>query len=62
MVDPGTGGPHTAHTTNPVPFVSVGLPGRALRPGAALCDVAPTILETLNLEQPAEMTGRSLLT
>ena len=60
MVDPVTGGPHTAHTTNPVPFVALGTPIRAFRPGGALCDVAPTVLEPLGLEQPADMTGRSL--
>lgn len=60
MVDPATGGPHTAHTTNPVPLVALGTGRDRLRPGGALCDVAPTILELLNLEQPAEMTGRSL--
>ncbi len=60
MVDPVTGGPHTAHTTNPVPFVALGTPVRAWRSGGALCDVAPTVLELLGLEQPAEMTGRSL--
>ncbi|MES2125209.1 MAG: 2,3-bisphosphoglycerate-independent phosphoglycerate mutase [Gemmatimonadota bacterium] len=61
MIDPETGGPHTAHTTNPVPFLNVGDDARGLRPGGALCDVAPTILALLGLEQPAEMTGRSLL-
>jgi len=60
MVDPETGGPHTAHTTNPVPFVAVGTPYASLRSGGALCDVAPTILDLLGLEQPREMTGRSL--
>lgn len=60
MIDPVTGGPHTAHTTNPVPFVTVGTGTRSLRSGGALCDVAPTILELLALDQPAEMTGRSL--
>jgi len=60
MVDPATGGPHTAHTTNPVPLVAVGTPLRALRPGGALCDVAPTALQLLGVPQPAEMTGRSL--
>jgi 2,3-bisphosphoglycerate-independent phosphoglycerate mutase len=60
MVDPETGGPHTAHTTNPVPFVAVGTPFPALRTGGALCDVAPTILQLLGVEQPQEMTGRSL--
>ena len=61
MIDPDTGGPHTAHTTNPVPFLVVdsnGVPG--LRDGGALCDVGPTILGLLGLEQPSEMTGRDL--
>ncbi|HEY4319849.1 MAG TPA: 2,3-bisphosphoglycerate-independent phosphoglycerate mutase [Gemmatimonadales bacterium] len=61
MIDPVTGGPHTAHTTNPVPLLATGVGEHPLRPGGALCDVAPTILELLGLEQPAEMTGRSLL-
>ncbi len=61
MIDPVTGGPHTAHTTNPVPFLTVGDAVAGLRAGGALCDVAPTILALLGLEQPAEMTGRSLL-
>jgi 2,3-bisphosphoglycerate-independent phosphoglycerate mutase len=61
MLDPATGGPHTAHTTNPVPFVTVGTAGLALRSGGALCDVAPTVLALLGLQQPAEMTGRPLL-
>ncbi len=60
MIDPATGGPHTAHTTNPVPFVVVDDAGRALRAGGALCDVGPTILALLGLEQPSEMTGRDL--
>jgi 2,3-bisphosphoglycerate-independent phosphoglycerate mutase len=61
MIDPGTGGPHTAHTTNPVPLVVVDPAGdRALRGGGALCDVGPTILSMLGVEQPAEMTGRDL--
>jgi 2,3-bisphosphoglycerate-independent phosphoglycerate mutase len=51
--------PHTAHTTNPVPLVLT-LAGRSLRPGE-LRDLAPTTLELLGLEQPVEMTGRSLL-
>ncbi len=61
MIDPATGGPHTAHTTNPVPFVTFGIAGQSLRAHGALCDVAPTILALLGLEQPAEMTGRPLL-
>ncbi len=60
MIDPVTGGPHTAHTTNPVPFVAVGSNLKRLRAGGALCDVAPTILHLLGLEQPPEMTGRAL--
>ena len=61
MIDPATGGPHTAHTTNPVPFVIVqdGTP-RALREGGSLCDVGPTILGLMDLEQPREMTGKDL--
>jgi 2,3-bisphosphoglycerate-independent phosphoglycerate mutase len=62
MIDLTTGQPHTAHTTNPVPFhlideASVGL---RLREGAALEDVAPTILGLLGIEQPVDMTGRDL--
>jgi 2,3-bisphosphoglycerate-independent phosphoglycerate mutase len=61
MIDPATGGPHTAHTTNPVPFLVVdGAGPAALREGGALCDVGPTILGLLGLEQPSEMTGRDL--
>ncbi|HET9275177.1 MAG TPA: 2,3-bisphosphoglycerate-independent phosphoglycerate mutase [Gemmatimonadales bacterium] len=60
MVDPETGGPHTAHTTSPVPFVAVHADLPSLRGGGALCDVAPTVLRLLSLEQPAEMTGRPL--
>jgi 2,3-bisphosphoglycerate-independent phosphoglycerate mutase len=62
MVDPETGEPHTAHTTNPVPiwWVTRDPRGRALRDGG-LADVAPTVLELLGLPAPAEMTGRSLL-
>jgi 2,3-bisphosphoglycerate-independent phosphoglycerate mutase len=61
LIDPETGGPHTAHTTNPVPFVSVDWQQeQRLRSGGALCDVAPTILSMLGIEQPAEMTGVNL--
>ncbi|MGE5188568.1 MAG: 2,3-bisphosphoglycerate-independent phosphoglycerate mutase [Gemmatimonadota bacterium] len=62
MVDPETGGPHTAHTTDPVPFVYADPSGKgaALRPGRALSDVAPTILEMLGIPRPAEMTGTSI--
>jgi 2,3-bisphosphoglycerate-independent phosphoglycerate mutase len=62
MLEPD-GRPHTAHTTNPVPCLLVGAPGAlALRGGGVLGDVAPTVLALLGLEQPAVMTGRSLLT
>ena len=62
MVDPVTGGPHTAHTTNPVPVILVGGPaGASLRPGGRLADLAPTLLQLMGLEQPAEMTGVSLI-
>ena len=61
MIDPETGGPHTAHTTNPVPFVVVDPDGEhKLRKGRALCDVGPTILSMLGIERPAEMTGIDL--
>lgn len=62
MIDYDTGEPHTAHTTNPVPFILVddALKGSRLREGG-LADVAPTILDLMKLEQPSEMTGRSLI-
>ena len=60
MVDPDTGGPHTAHTTNPVPFVAVRAGRGSLRSGGALCDVGPTVLNLLGLAPPPEMTGRDL--
>jgi 2,3-bisphosphoglycerate-independent phosphoglycerate mutase len=61
LIDPETGGPHTAHTTNPVPFVVVDWEQeQRLRPNGALCDVAPTILSMLGVEQPPEMTGVNL--
>ncbi|MCZ6915169.1 MAG: 2,3-bisphosphoglycerate-independent phosphoglycerate mutase [Gemmatimonadetes bacterium] len=61
MVDPDTGSPHTAHTTNPVPLVLLGDEGtRGLRQGGALCDIGPTVLSLLGLEPPCEMTGRDL--
>lgn len=63
MVDPVTGGPHTAHTTNPVPVILVGGPvGAHLREGGRLSDVAPTVLELMGVPQPPEMTGQSLIT
>jgi 2,3-bisphosphoglycerate-independent phosphoglycerate mutase len=60
MIDPTTGGVHTAHTTNPVPFVAVAAQAARLRPGGSLRDVAPTVLQLLGIEPPAEMTGRDL--
>lgn len=61
MVDPETGGPHTAHTTNLVPVALIGGPeGIGLADGR-LADLAPTILELMNLPKPDEMTGRSLI-
>ena len=59
MRDPETGGPHTSHTTNPVPVLLAG-GGEALAEGR-LADVAPTLLALMGLPQPAEMTGTSLL-
>ncbi len=61
MVDPETGGPHTSHTTNPVPVVLFGGPeGATLRSGR-LADLAPTLLDLMGLDLPPEMTGRSLI-
>jgi 2,3-bisphosphoglycerate-independent phosphoglycerate mutase len=61
MIDPATGGPHTAHTTSPVPFLVVNSDDdHTLREGGALRDVGPTILRMLGLERPAEMDGRDL--
>ena len=59
MVDED-GSPFTAHTTNPVPFCMVGYEGK-LREGGRLADIAPTMLQILGLEQPAEMDGKSLI-
>jgi len=62
MWDDARGLPHTAHTSNPVPFILAPSDrSRELRDGGALCDVAPTILELLGVSQPSDMTGRSLL-
>jgi 2,3-bisphosphoglycerate-independent phosphoglycerate mutase len=62
MIDPRTGEPHTAHTTNPVPFhlIDEDSIGAKLREGGALEDVAPTMLGILEIEKPKEMTGRDL--
>jgi 2,3-bisphosphoglycerate-independent phosphoglycerate mutase len=63
MIDPATGQPHTAHTTNPVPFLAVApnLTARKLRRGGRLADVAPTLLDYMGLPQPKEMEGKTLL-
>jgi 2,3-bisphosphoglycerate-independent phosphoglycerate mutase len=61
MRDPQTGGPHTAHTTNPVPVMLVGARNRALNGEGRLADIAPTLLELMELPKPKEMTGASLL-
>jgi 2,3-bisphosphoglycerate-independent phosphoglycerate mutase len=60
MIDPTTGGPHTYHTTNPVPFIVVDEEKRTLRSGGSLQDIAPTILGLFGVGQPTEMTGRDL--
>ncbi|MCU1327034.1 MAG: hypothetical protein JWN34_2404 [Bryobacterales bacterium] len=60
MIDPISGGPHTYHTTNPVPFILVDEYRGKLRPGGSLQDVAPTILAALGEGQPREMSGRDL--
>ncbi len=62
MIDYETGAPHTAHTTNPVPFILVNAdPSWKLREGGCLADIAPTLIEVMGLEQPKEMTGKSLI-
>ncbi|WP_170763160.1 2,3-bisphosphoglycerate-independent phosphoglycerate mutase [Ruegeria lacuscaerulensis] len=61
MVDPETGGPHTAHTLNPVPVALVGGPKGATLRNGRLSDLAPTLLDLMGVEQPPEMTGKSLL-
>lgn len=60
MIDYKTGEPHTAHTTNLVPLVLVGMKDVKLKEGK-LADLAPTMLEIMGLEKPEEMTGESLI-
>ena len=62
LIDPATGGPHTAHTTNPVPFLYITEEGNKpkLRTGGSLRDISPTMLSLLNLTQPHDMTGGNL--
>ena len=70
MINPETGAPHTAHTTNSVPFIMTGDPKKYTftedrkdsdEEEGALCDVAPTVLDLMGLPKPEEMSGRSLL-
>ena len=62
MIDYSTGEPWTAHTTNPVPFILVNAdPAYSLREGGCLADIIPTLIELMGMEQPKEMTGKSLL-
>jgi 2,3-bisphosphoglycerate-independent phosphoglycerate mutase len=62
LIDPVTGGPHTAHTTNPVPFIVIAENGKniALKPGGSLRDISPTILGMLGIPQPRDMSGHDL--
>jgi 2,3-bisphosphoglycerate-independent phosphoglycerate mutase len=62
MIDPATGGPHTAHTTNPVPFIVVAEDAKqfTLKPNGSLRDISPTILGMLGIAEPKEMTGSDL--
>lgn len=61
MFDAETGQAYTAHTTNPVPFIIEGAGKISLRAGGVLADIAPTMLQLLNVAQPAEMTGTTLI-
>jgi 2,3-bisphosphoglycerate-independent phosphoglycerate mutase len=63
MIDPATGGPHTSHTTNPVPFIVISEDALkiSLRPEGSLQDISPTVLGMLAFEQPKEMTGHDLI-
>ena len=63
MIDPATGGPFTAHTTNPVPFILVGKDwkGAKLREDGILADIAPTMLDMMDLPKPKEMEGTSMI-
>ena len=60
MKDPVTGQPHTAHTLNPVPVVLLGAAAGKLRDGR-LADLAPTVLDLMGLDEPALMTGKTLI-
>ena len=62
LIDYETGAPSTAHTTNPVPFILVNAdPKYTLRENGCLADIVPTLIQLMGMEQPAEMTGKSLL-
>ncbi len=61
MIDPKTGGPHTAHTMSPVPVILVGGPDGAVLRDGRLADIAPSLLELMEIDAPPEMTGRSLI-
>ena len=62
LIDYETGAPWTAHTTNPVPFILVNAdPKYTLRENGCLADIVPTLIQLMGMEQPAEMTGKSLL-
>jgi len=62
LIDPETGAPFTAHTTNPVPFILVNYDSEyTLREGGCLADIVPTLIQIMGKEQPVEMTGKSLL-
>jgi len=62
MIDPATGGPHTAHTTNPVPFIVIAENAKqfTLKPNGSLRDISPTVLGMLGVDEPKEMTGADL--
>jgi 2,3-bisphosphoglycerate-independent phosphoglycerate mutase len=62
MIDPATGGPHTAHTTNPVPFIVIAENSKefTLKPNGSLRDISPTLLGMMGLDEPKEMTGADL--
>lgn len=62
LIDPATGGPHTAHTTNPVPFILITEDGKkvGVRDGGSLRDISPTVLDLLHLGKPKDMTGGNL--
>ena len=61
MYDDNTHLPHTAHTTNPVPFIVISKEHVELNQNGALCDIAPTVLDILNIKKPDEMTGKSMI-